>query len=58
MWYLYYEMEEMEFNFLPAVNIFFLGRGGHGLFWLTSFSRFLQSAAACLLNNMSDLRRL
>lgn len=31
---------------------------GHGVFWLTGFSRFLQSAAACLLNNMSDLRKL
>jgi len=34
------------------------GLFGHGVFWLTGFRRFLQSAAACLLNNMSDLRRL
>jgi len=34
------------------------GLFGHGVFWLMGFSRFLQSAAACLLNNVSHLRRL
>jgi len=34
------------------------GLFGHGVFWFTGFSRFLESAAACLLNNKTDLRRL